>query len=88
MNATQLASRCRWLAKQLAEEAQLWHGGRRRDLLHAALQLAYQARVRQPDLAVAQAVLDASESVLVLAMTIRAEAQLNHPTRGIGGQRG
>jgi hypothetical protein len=72
MNATQLKTRSLWLAKQLRIEAAKWSGMTRADLIHAAVQLAYQARIRTPDPQVTEAVIAAGENILVIAMTTRA----------------
>lgn len=72
MNTTQLTTRSLWLASQLRTEATRWSGGHRADLIHSAMQLAYQARIRTPDPDVTQAVIEAAENILVLAMTARA----------------
>lgn len=72
MNATQLTTRSLWLASQLRTEATRWTGGHRADLIHSAMQLAYQARIRTPDPTVTTAVIEAAENILVTAMMERA----------------
>lgn len=72
MNTTQLTTRSLWLAKQLRIEAAKWSGRHRAGLIHSAIQLAYQARIRTPDPQVTEAVIEAGENILVLAMFTRA----------------
>jgi ribosome modulation factor len=72
MNRTQLTTRSAWLAGQLRTEASRWSGAKRRDLIGAALQLGYQARVRALDPEVAESVIEAGITLLVVAMSARA----------------
>ena len=72
MNQTQLTTRSWWLAGQLRSEAQRWSGKQRSELIHASLQLAYQARTRAQAPEVAAALIEAATSLLVTAMSARA----------------
>lgn len=77
LNRTQLTTRCTWLASQLRREAERWELGEiRRELIHSAICLGYQARTRDAAPEVTAAVIEAAVRILARAATHRASALL------------
>ncbi len=80
MNATKLAARLMWAARQLRDEAELWSGDRKKTLIHASRQMTWAYRSafsRNPeDVQAAIALLDAAVKLLGDVIITRFEREL------------